>query len=219
MDPRWLQTLINPDSAFGDDKVCSWLDKTGRTWAVATNGITMIAVAGIEGEHSTEQQVKYDRFFAKLPAPTLTITNFAAFKVWVGVTPWTYCEHCQGVGTIECPACHGDGFTECHACGHEVDCERCKATGVLPCWACGKPKKPTMLHSKRIGEVAGLALNLDLLAKCIACMEESKPVTIGTNDKTFVLYGDGWFFVLASIKLHDAQDQPELKWTELQPCV
>lgn len=138
-EPHWLTRFCDKDApdhrAFTREPFL--LKVRGKWWTAATDGKTLVAVAGAVEAIGTDAAA--DKMFLPFLAnrPTKgTRCALAVIQKWCGSVPWSMpCPKCKGVPESTCPKCYGSEY-KCQECGQETECPDCEGSGKCTCQKC-----------------------------------------------------------------------------------
>lgn len=172
--------------------------------AVATDGLVFVAVPASEmpGEVFGELPEKMRDRVAKMVGTALAPpvqTTAERLREFAG--PPFVCRVCSSPEPPRCENCEGTGEVGCICeCGHdhEAPCEDCDGKGKALC-SCGS--------ARRVVKIADRIINAHLLAKALAVLEPTGPVSVSGERvmgmDVLLLAGDSWRIVVAPINNYE----------------
>jgi hypothetical protein len=170
MDLKWLDKITRDGKYLFYKQTCLVVHDS-KQYAFKSDGILFVAV-----ESDDANLPASDRPLADIMDPikksTVHVISLDALKKWLGAADWD----------DPCDVCKGEGYMPpCPSCGHQMMCEECGGEG-------GSFAAPDY------GQLFGIAINKNLLARGLEGITEPAVVKAHINDKEKVQYisGDGW---------------------------
>lgn len=136
-------------------------------WVWASNGHVLVALRdeGLDADVTPESRVKAARYLEETPTK-LQAVSLPSLRGFAGVAPSP---------NDPCEQCHGSGFSDY---SDAVVCEHCSQETRLPCEECGGGGGERLCI--RYGRVAGVPVNLALLAYALTQVPHSDVAEIGS---------------------------------------
>lgn len=190
--------------------------------SVVTATGSVVALLAIDGHHTADEPVPYDRITRtaderwRRPTGKRVDELFGRPATSVGTGPVVAWQQLAGVPfdpggppEIDCPECNGTGETECPHCYQDMDCSECCGTGRVEGDGEEWPATRALKVSDRL-------FNLAYLAPLLAILPDG-PLSASTalmadGGCLLLLVGEGWRLVCISFV---AGKEPEEGWTVL----
>lgn len=201
-DPRTLPALFGAVFAPPYDHGFrgAWqLERGGQTWSVATDGKTLLALAGCHGlPADAEWTGKVADVLASAPtSPPLLLADVATLRDWLGTE--------KPPVIVACHNCLGSGKCRCDYCDVEHCCGCCDGAGSALEW--GKIE-PALVHGVRVDD-ARLARALSVTSgPCTLTVCRS--LQVGKNETVPVLRvtGAGWEVLVSALADPEPDEYP-----------
>ncbi len=163
-------------------------------WLWATEGHFVVALAddGTAADPTPENRLKGRRYLEEKP-DDLAPVSVRALRAFAGAAD---------APNAKCASCDGDGYDDS---GEFVKCEHCHESTRLECQDCGGDGLAGL--SYRLGGVAGVPLNLTLLAYALTFVPDDEAAAIGSMEvvsrglvsRALIVMAPTWRVVVMSV--------------------